>query len=132
MRPVQAYILNRSRVNKKDLYGERSQVVSVRRRTGLMQSTPWYRNQIHIYNPLYCSSKIHTLQLYKRLAGFVMAYSFTDYGPNGDGETEASGKPAMVPMADILNHISDNNAHLEFGEDRLRMVTTQPIEKVNV
>ena len=55
-----------------------------------------------------------------------MAYSFTDYGPE-----ELSAMPAMVPMADILNHVSNNNAQLEFGEDCLSMVTTQAIEKVN-
>ena len=36
----------------------------------------------------------------------------------------------MVQMADILNHVSNNNAELEFGEDYLSMVTTQPIEQV--
>ena len=74
----------------------------------------------------YCSSKLHTLELYKRLSGFVMAYSFTDNGPNRE-----STEVAMVPMADILNHISDHNAELEFSEDFLSMVTTQPIEKVS-
>lgn len=72
----------------------------------------------------YFDPKIHTLDLYKHLAGFLMAYSFTD-----NGTDNVSVVPAMVPMADILNHISDNNAHLEFGEDYLSMVTTQAIEK---
>ena len=54
-----------------------------------------------------------------------MAYSFTD-------SDDVDAKPAMVPMADILNHVSDNNAHLEFGDDFLSMVTTQPVRKVNM
>ena len=52
-----------------------------------------------------------------------MAYCFTD-------NDNVDAKPAMVPMADILNHVSDNNAHLEFGEEFLSMVTTQAVEKV--
>lgn len=70
------------------------------------------------------SPRIHTLSLYKRLAGFVMAYSFTD-------SDAADAKPAMVPMADILNHVSENNANLEFGDEFLSMITTQPVEKVS-
>jgi SET domain-containing protein 6 len=54
-----------------------------------------------------------------------MAYSFTD-------SDSVDAKPAMVPMADILNHISDNNAHLEFGEEFLSMVTTQRVHKVDM
>ena len=70
------------------------------------------------------SPNTHTLSLYKRLAGFVMAYSFTD-------SDDVDAKPAMVPMADILNHVSDNNAHLEFSDEFLSMVTTQEVEKVS-
>ncbi|XP_028400614.1 N-lysine methyltransferase SETD6-like [Dendronephthya gigantea] len=73
-------------------------------------------------NKKYFDPKVHTLDLYKRLAGFVMAYSFTD-------SDDVDAKPAMVPMADILNHVSDNNAHLEFGDEFLSMVTTQAIRK---
>jgi hypothetical protein len=53
-----------------------------------------------------------------------MAYSFTD-------SDKVDAKPAMVPMADILNHVSDNNANLEFGEEFLSMVTTQTVAKVS-
>lgn len=53
-----------------------------------------------------------------------MAYSFTD-------NDDVDAKPAMVPMADILNHVSDNNAHLEFGDEFLSMVTTQQVGKVS-
>ena len=74
------------------------------------------------------------------MAAFVMAYSFTEQTPSNDvnddddddddddGDNDTA--PAMVPMADILNHISNNNAHLEFGAKTLSMVATQDICKV--
>lgn len=73
---------------------------------------------------LYFSLKIHSLDLYKHMASFLMAYSFTENGCHGDCT------PVMVPMADILNHHSNNNAHLEFAKDELKMVSTQTITKV--
>ena len=83
------------------------------------------------------------------MAAFVMAYSFTEQDPSkeddddddndDDNDDEDSNKvksndsaPAMVPMADILNHISNNNAHLEFGAEFLTMVATQDIHKVKI
>jgi len=60
------------------------------------------------------------------MAAFIMAYSFTENGPGYHGDNA----PVMVPMADILNHHSNNNAHLEFAKEELRMVSTQPISKV--
>ena len=74
------------------------------------------------------------------MAAFVMAYSFTEQKPptdndddddddNDDDDTNDAA-PAMVPMADILNHITNNNAHLEFGAKTLSMVATQKIFKV--
>lgn len=69
------------------------------------------------------------------MAAFVMAYSFTeqksatDNVDDDDDETNDAA-PAMVPMADILNHITNNNAHLEFGAKTLSMVATQNIFKV--
>lgn len=82
------------------------------------------------------------------MAAFVMAYSFTEQDPskeddddddNDDEDSQDSQKvksndsaPAMVPMADILNHISNNNAHLEFGSESLTMVATQDIHKVKI
>lgn len=68
-----------------------------------------------------------------------MAYSFTE--PDADEENDDSDEesddvvkrkniPVMVPMADILNHVALNNAHLDFGKDRLKMVSTRHIEKV--
>ena len=70
-----------------------------------------------------------------------MAYSFTENSPNKDASNDdgdddddddenAPAAPAMVPMADILNHISNNNAHLEFGNESLSMVAIHNISKV--
>ena len=72
------------------------------------------------------------------MAAFVMAYSFTEKtssnssndGDDDDDDDNSTAAPAMVPMADILNHISNNNAHLEFGTDSLAMVAVQDISKV--
>ena len=69
---------------------------------------------------------MHTLSLYKHMAAFVMAYSFTDEHPQVEGESVT----LMVPMADILNHISHHNAHLEFGTEALKMVATCDISRV--
>ncbi|XP_074635550.1 N-lysine methyltransferase setd6-like isoform X1 [Acropora palmata] len=81
----------------------------------------------------YFSESHHTLDLYKHMAAFVMAYSFTenssDEDDDSDSENAALTGPAMVPMADILNHISNNNAHLEFGDEKLTMVAVQDISK---
>ena len=70
------------------------------------------------------------------MAAFVMAYSFTEQKPATDNDDDDDdddtndAAPAMVPMADILNHITNNNAHLEFGAKTLSMVATQNIFKV--
>ena len=76
------------------------------------------------------------------MAAFVMAYSFTEQKPANDNDDDDDDDnddddddtndavPAMVPMADILNHITNNNAHLEFGAKTLSMVATQNIFKV--
>ncbi|KAK3742989.1 hypothetical protein QZH41_015617, partial [Actinostola sp. cb2023] len=71
------------------------------------------------------STGTHTMDLYKHMAAFVMAYSFTENSPSCHGDNA----PVMVPMADILNHHSNNNAHLEFAKEALRMVSTQSIAK---
>lgn len=44
-------------------------------------------------------------------------------------ESEKS-PPMMVPMADILNHVANNNAHLDFGKESLKMVAVRDIAKV--
>ena len=77
------------------------------------------------------------------MAAFVMAYSFTEQDSSKDDDDDDDdddnnevksndSAPVMVPMADILNHISNNNAHLEFGAESLTMVATQDIHKVRI
>ena len=73
------------------------------------------------------------------MVAFIMAYSFTepideDEDEDEDvihGGTPRSG-PMMVPLADILNHVTDNNAHLDFGKETLKMTATKYIKKVDV
>jgi len=60
------------------------------------------------------------MNLFKRMIAFVMAYSFSE-----DQES-----PSMIPMADMLNHHSNNNAHLIFERNSLKMVSCKKIEKV--
>lgn len=74
--------------------------------------------------------------LYKKIVAFVMAYSFTesnsetdsdDNDESNDGVTHSRG-PMMVPLADILNHVAENNAELEFGAT-FKMRCVKPIKK---
>ena len=68
-----------------------------------------------------------------------MAYSFTEPAQDNDDDEDdreeeqepaaAKPPPMLVPMADILNHVAKNNAHLDFGESELKMVSTQAIAK---
>ncbi|GFO16382.1 N-lysine methyltransferase setd6-like [Plakobranchus ocellatus] len=89
------------------------------------------------------------LESFKRMVAFVMAYSFTEPAckststseNNGEGEQNDSDEdedengnektlpPMMVPMADMLNHITKHNAKLTFGTEALKMVTTRAIKK---
>ncbi len=65
------------------------------------------------------------------MVAFVMAYSFTEPPSiQDDDDDSSSSPPMMVAMADILNHISKNNAKLRFGKETLKMVTTRKITKV--
>uniref|UniRef100_T2M9D8 N-lysine methyltransferase SETD6 n=1 Tax=Hydra vulgaris TaxID=6087 RepID=T2M9D8_HYDVU len=68
---------------------------------------------------LFGSLENYSLEFFKRMVAFVMAYSFT--------EDEES--PSMVPMADILNHHSNNNAHLVFHKSNLQMISIRRIKK---
>ena len=76
------------------------------------------------------------------MVAIIMAYSFTDPGSveSSDEDIEPEsyqldhGKytlPVMVPMADILNHTSRNNAHLDFGKEFLKMVAVKDIKEVS-
>ena len=82
-------------------------------------------------------------EYFKKMVAFVMAYSFTEpaaacpescCGDSDDenGEATSMMPPMMVPMADMLNHVTDNNAKLTFGETALKMVTTRPIKRVHL
>lgn len=61
----------------------------------------------------------YDMNLFKRTIAFVMAYSFTE-----DQES-----PSMIPMADMLNHHSNNNAHLIFERNHLKMISCRKIDK---
>ncbi|CAG5958471.1 unnamed protein product [Menidia menidia] len=80
------------------------------------------------------SPDTHTLELYTQLVAFVMAYSFQEPQEEEDDEDEeeeekAPNPPVMVPMADMLNHVSDHNANLEFTAESLKMVCVRRIAK---
>ncbi|KAJ8247385.1 hypothetical protein GJAV_G00245780 [Gymnothorax javanicus] len=92
---------------------------------------PFIRRHPDLWDP-----KKHTLELYKRLVAFVMAYSFQEplLEEEEEEEEEEEGKrevncPMMVPMADMLNHVSNHGAHLEFAPDILKMVSVRRIER---
>jgi len=70
------------------------------------------------------SEKCFDFEYYKKLAAFVMAYSFTD--PTDDLHVEG---PMMVPVGDILNHIAKNNAELRFSENGLDIFSNKAIKK---
>ncbi|XP_036296155.1 N-lysine methyltransferase SETD6 [Pipistrellus kuhlii] len=74
------------------------------------------------------SPRVRSLELYQQLVAVVMAYSFQEPLEEEDDDKEPN-PPLMVPAADILNHVADHNAHLEYSPDCLRMVATQPIPK---
>lgn len=71
------------------------------------------------------------------MVSYVMAYSFTEPPKDDDSddfgeedEKEEKSTIYMVPMADMLNHIANNNAHLSFKPDCLEMIATKDIKKV--
>ena len=80
------------------------------------------------------SSICKDVNFYKKMVAFVMAYSFTEQDKQevDEEEEEDSGScpPVMAPMADILNHVANNNAHLKFEKDEFKMVATKGIKKV--
>ncbi|TMS05641.1 N-lysine methyltransferase setd6 [Larimichthys crocea] len=93
---------------------------------------PFIAKHPDLWNP-----DTHTLDLYTQLVAFVMAYSFQEPQEEDDDEEdeedeeqqEAPNPPMMVPMADMLNHVSNHNANLEFTPDSLKMVCVRPIRK---
>ncbi|KAI4825506.1 hypothetical protein KUCAC02_021186 [Chaenocephalus aceratus] len=92
---------------------------------------PFIRKHPDLWNP-----GTHTMELYTQLVAFVMAYSFQEpqeeEDDDKDEEEEEEKTPyqlMMVPMADMLNHVSNHNAILEFTLDSLKMVCVRPIHK---
>ena len=67
----------------------------------------------------------HSLQLYKDLVCFVMAYSFTD-----SEEAGVCGQTMMVPFVDLLNHHSVHHAELSFLPSHLELVAVRNIQQV--
>ncbi|XP_026570107.1 N-lysine methyltransferase SETD6 isoform X3 [Pseudonaja textilis] len=84
---------------------------------------PFLKAHPDIFNP-----KVHTLELYRKLVAFVMAYSFQET-LNEEEEEEEPNPPVMVPLADLLNHVANHNANLEYSPESLKMVTTKPVRK---
>ncbi|XP_037624595.1 N-lysine methyltransferase setd6 [Sebastes umbrosus] len=97
---------------------------------------PFITKHPDLWNP-----DTHTLELYTKLVAFVMAYSFQEPQVEEDDEDDddeeeeeeeeekAPNPPMMVPMADMLNHVSNHNANLEFTPDSLKMVCVRPVHK---
>ncbi|KAM8985102.1 N-lysine methyltransferase SETD6 isoform 1-T1 [Ara ararauna] len=85
---------------------------------------PFMESHPNVFDP-----KLHTLELYKQLVAFVMAYSFQEPLEEEDEDEKGPNPPVMVPVADILNHVANHNANLEYSPQCLRLVTTQPISK---
>jgi len=104
--------------------------------TAMYQTVDSLMSLLHCVLHLY-SAVCTDLAYYKRAVAFVMAYSFAERMKDIDSESswdsadEHKGPPIMVPMADILNHVANNNARLNFGVESLKMVATRPIDEVS-
>ncbi|DAA20119.1 N-lysine methyltransferase SETD6 [Bos taurus] len=80
-----------------------------------------------LQHPMFCP-RVRSLELYRQLVALVMAYSFQEPLEEEEDEKEPNS-PLMVPAADILNHLANHNANLEYSPTCLRMVAIQPIPK---
>ncbi|KAG9352544.1 hypothetical protein JZ751_020958 [Albula glossodonta] len=83
---------------------------------------PFIRSHPDLWDP-----EKHTLELYKNLVAFVMAYSFQEPLLEDEEDEKEPNLPMMVPMADMLNHVSNHSAHLEFTPECLKMVSVRRI-----
>ncbi|MBN3309797.1 SETD6 methyltransferase, partial [Amia calva] len=83
---------------------------------------------IQAHNQLWDPEK-HTLQLYKSLVAFVMAYSFQEPLDDDEEDEKEPNPPMMVPMADLLNHVSNHNTNVEYTPECLKMVAVGHIKK---
>lgn len=59
------------------------------------------------------SPRVRSLELYHQLVALVMAYSFQE--PLEEEDEKEPNSPLMVPAADILNHLANHNANLEYS-----------------
>ncbi|RVE72191.1 hypothetical protein OJAV_G00059210 [Oryzias javanicus] len=102
-----------------------------------------------IRHPDLWNPKTHTLELYTELVCSASGYNRvtgckvhhratrcygTPFPPkerplrmDEDEEDKPPNPPMMVPMADILNHVCNHNANLEFSADSLKMVSVRCI-----
>ncbi|XP_072871526.1 N-lysine methyltransferase SETD6 isoform X6 [Chlorocebus sabaeus] len=65
-------------------------------------------------HPNLFSLRVRSLELYHQLVALVMAYSFQEPLEEEEDEKEPNS-PVMVPAADILNHLANHNANLEYS-----------------
>ncbi|XP_042560636.1 N-lysine methyltransferase setd6 [Clupea harengus] len=84
---------------------------------------PFIRSHLDLWDP-----EKHTLDLYKSLVAFVMAYSFQEPLEEEEEDEKDPNPPMMVPMADMLNHVSNHNANLEYTPEYLKMVAIRSIK----
>lgn len=64
--------------------------------------------------------------VYKKMAVFVMSYSFTDEA------ADMLGKTMMVPFVDLLNHSSHHHVELTFHPSCLKLMAVRDIQEVSV
>ncbi|KAJ6666193.1 hypothetical protein lerEdw1_001098 [Lerista edwardsae] len=83
---------------------------------------PFLKAHPEVFDP-----EVHTLELYKKLVAFVMAYSFQEPLDEEEEDDKEPNPPVMVPVADLLNHVANHNANLEYSPECLKLVATQPI-----
>ncbi|KAG7468617.1 hypothetical protein MATL_G00145040 [Megalops atlanticus] len=81
---------------------------------------------IRAHSDLWSPEK-HTLELYRSLVAFVMAYSFQEPLEEEDENDEKDAFPMMVPMADMLNHVANHSANVVYTPDCLKMVSVRRI-----
>ncbi|XP_036399228.1 N-lysine methyltransferase setd6 isoform X2 [Megalops cyprinoides] len=82
---------------------------------------------IRAHSDLWSPEK-HTLELYRSLVAFVMAYSFQEPLEEEEEDDEKDPNfPMMVPVADMLNHVANHSANLVYTPDCLKMVSVRRI-----
>uniref|UniRef100_A0A3Q2YP62 N-lysine methyltransferase SETD6 n=1 Tax=Hippocampus comes TaxID=109280 RepID=A0A3Q2YP62_HIPCM len=77
-------------------------------------------------HPMFCLTVNRNKGLFLSFCSFQEPQEEDD---DEDDEEDPPNPPMMVPMADMLNHVSKHNANLEFTPDSLKMVCVRPIKK---